>query len=157
MTILRRLRGLLGVGVTWGAMWGAIGAGIGAIIGIVAPGAWTWANPIFDWAVGMGLYGFVSGVGFGGLLSLREGRKRLADLSLGRVALWGILGAILVPPIFGLLGTFPVGTTLLDVLGAIGVTGVLGGTFAATSVAIAKRAELRAGDDPYLLGTAKDY
>jgi hypothetical protein len=81
--LLRRLRGLAGVGVTWGAMWAGIGAGIGLIIGIVEPDAWRWTNPVLDWAYGMGLYGFVSGIGFGTLLSLKEGRKRLFDLSLG--------------------------------------------------------------------------
>ena len=156
MNLLRKLRGLVGVGVMWGTLWGTIGAGIGAIIGIVTPDVWLYANPVFDWALGMGLYGLVSGVGFGGLLSLREGRKRLGDLSLKRVAVWGVLGAAAVPPIFGLLGTFPAGTTLLDILGAIGVTAFLGGTFASTSVAIARRAELQAGEDLHLLGSTYD-
>ena len=35
--LFRRLRGLLGVGVMWGAMW----AVVGAIIGVVAPESWT--------------------------------------------------------------------------------------------------------------------
>ena len=149
--LLRRARGLLGVGAMWGALWGTIGAGIGAIVGIVSPDAWLYANPILDWAIGMGLYGLVSGVGFGGLLALREGRKSLRDLSLRRVAAWGVIGAAAVPPIFGLLGTFPAGTTLLEVLGAIGVTAFLGGTFASSSVAIAKRAELHGGEEAPLL------
>ena len=46
---------------------------------------------------------------------------------------------------FGLLGTLPASTTLFDMLGAIGVTSLLGGTFAPASVAIAKRAEIEAG------------
>lgn len=156
MNLFRKLRGLVGVGVMWGTLWGTIGAGIGAIIGIVSPDAWLYANPILDWAIGMGMYGLVSGVGFGALLSLREGRKRLAELSLKRVALWGIIGAAAVPPMFGLLGTFPAGTTLLDVLGAIGVTAFLGGTFASSSVAIARKAELQAGEDSGLLGSGYD-
>lgn len=106
--LLRRLRGLAGVGVTWGAMWAGIGAGIGLVIGIVEPDVWRWSNPIIEWAYGMGLYGFVSGVGFGTLLSLKEGRKRLFDLSLGRVALWGLLSSAAVPVIFSMLGVFGV-------------------------------------------------
>ena len=146
--LFRRLRGLLGVGVMWGAMW----AVVGAIIGVVAPESWTWAHPILDVAIGMGAYGVISGIGFGALLSLSEGRRTLGDLSLQRVALWGVLGGAAVPPIFGLLGTFPVGTTLMDVIGAVGVTAFLGGTFASSSVAMARRAELQAGDDPHVLG-----
>ena len=48
--LLRRLRGLAGVGITWGAMWAGIGAGIGLIIGIVDPDVWRWTNPIIEWA-----------------------------------------------------------------------------------------------------------
>ena len=145
--LLQKLRGLLGVGVTWGTLWAGIGAGIGVAIGVVRPEVWEWTNPIFEWAVGMGLYGVVSGIGFGTLLTLREGRKTLSDLSLRRTALWGMIGGAVVPLLFGAAGMFPAGTTLLDVIGAIGVTGFLGATFAPISVAIAKRAELNAGPD----------
>jgi hypothetical protein len=157
MGLLRKARGLLGVGVTWGALWAVIGAGVGAIIGIVDPSAWTFGNPIVEWALGIGAYGLVSGVCFGGLLVLGEGRKTLHDLALGRVAVWGVLGAAFVPPLFGLLGTFPAGTTLLDVLGAVGVTAFLGGAFASSSVAIARRAALEAGDRPEVLGAGSFF
>ena len=144
--VLRKLRGLLGVGATWGALWGLIGAGVGVVIGLVRPEVWSLTNPIIEWAVGIGLYGFVSGVGFGTLLALREGRSTLLDLSLKRSAVWGVLGAIAVPLLFGAIGMFEAGTTVGDVLGAILVTGSLGGVFAPASVAAARRAELRAGD-----------
>ena len=148
---MRKLRGLLGVGVTWGAAWATIGAGIGAVIAVLSPEAWSWTHPVVEWALGMGAYGVVSGMGFGVLLSLREGRKTLRDLSLKRSAAWGVLGAAAVPLLFGALGTFDAGTTLADVLGAILVTGVLGGTFAPASIAIARRAALQAGEDVPLL------
>ena len=148
----QKLRGLLGVGLTWGTLWSGIGAGIGLVIGVVRPEAWEFANPIVEWAIGMGLYGLVSGVGFGAILTLREGRKTIMDLSLRRVALWGVLGAAAVPLLFGALGTFAAGTTVVDVLEAILVTASLGGTFAPASVAIARRAELSAGRERELLG-----
>ncbi len=151
--LLQKLRGLLGVGITWGTLWSGIGAGIGAVIGVVRPEVWQWTNPIFEWAVGMGLYGLVSGVGFGTLLTLREGRKTLSDLSLRRTAIWGLIGGAVVPLLFGAAGMFPAGTTLVDVLGAIGVTGFLGGTFAPASIAIAKRAELNSGEETGRLST----
>jgi hypothetical protein len=153
MGLLRKLKALLGIGALWGTTWAAIGAGVGWVIGVLSPEVWLYANPIAEWALGIGLYGFVSGIGFGGLLSLREARKRVGEISLGRAARWGVLGAAAVPPLFGLLGTFPAGTTLLDVLGAIGVTGVLGGLFASSSIAIARRAELAAGEEMDLIGS----
>ena len=149
--LLRRLRGLLGVGMTWGVLWGAIGAGIGFVLGLLDPGTWSLANPVVDWALGMGAYGVISGVGFGALLSLGEGSKLLRELSLKRVAVWGVLGSAAVPLLFGAFGFFEAGTTLLDVLGAMGVTAALGGTFAPGAIAIARRAELTAGDDVGLL------
>ena len=149
--LVRRIRGLLGVGLTWGALWSAIGAGIGLVIGIVAPEVWGWTNPILEWTIGMGLYGTVSGVGFGSLLALREGRKTIFDVSLRRAAILGVLGAAAVPLLFGALGTFEVGTTTAEVLGAILVTGFLGGMFAPAAIAIARRAELRAVGEGQLL------
>ena len=152
--LLRKLRGLLGVGITWGTLWAGIGAGIGLVVGIVSPELWNWGNPILEWALGMGLYGLVSGFGFGALLSLGEGSKTLRDLTLGRVALWGVLGSAAVPVVFGFLGAFGAGTSMIDIVEAMAVTALLGGTFAPGSVALARRAELGAGDDPLLLGSA---
>lgn len=150
--LLRRLRGLLGVGLTWGALWGVIGALVGLLLGLVAPDVWGWTHRLFEWTIGMGLYGLLSGVGFGSLLALRERRNTIFDVSLGRAAIWGVVGAAAVPLLFGALGTFEVGTTTVEVLGAILVTGVLGGTFAPAAIAIARRAELRAREENRLLG-----
>ena len=151
MNLLHKIRGLAGVGITWGALWGLIGAGVGLVIGMVTPGAWDWYNPILTWAFGIGAYGVVSGVGFATLFSLSEGRKTLFDLSLRRVALWGVLGSAAVPLLFSAAGWLPIGTPLVDILGAVGVTGALGGMFAPGSVAIARRAALKAGEEHPLL------
>ena len=91
--MLRKLRGLTGVGLTWGTAWGVIGAGVGAVIGILSPEAWLGANPVVQWGLGMGAYGFASGVGFGKLLAFYERRRTLNDLSLSRVAFWGMVGS----------------------------------------------------------------
>lgn len=155
MTLFRRIRGLLGVGVTWGTLWGAIGGLIGLVIGIVSGDA-SLGTPVVEWALGMGAYGVVSGIGFGTLLSLKEGRRTLRELSLGRVAAWGVLGSALVPLGFGVLGFFEAGTTLMDVVGAVAVTAALGGTFASGSVAVARRAELAAGNSDPLLEEPED-
>ena len=150
--IVRRLRGLLGVGVTWGALWSVIGAGVGLVLGIVAPEMWGWTDRFFEWTIGMGLYGLVSGVGFGSLLALREGRRTMFEVSLRRTAIWGVMGSAAVPLMFAALGAFEAGTTIAEVLGAILVTAVLGGTFAPAAIAVARRAELRAVEESRLLG-----
>ena len=144
----RKIRGLLGFGATWGVLWAGIGAGVGAVLGFLSPELWTYGNPVMEWAVGMGIYGVVSGVGFGTFLSLGEGSRTLRDLELPRVALWGVLGSALVPLAF--VWAFEPGTTVLDILGAMAVTGTLGGTFAPTGVAMARRAALEEGEAPPL-------
>ena len=135
--------------MTWGTMWAGIGAMIGFVIGLVSPDAWMFANPIAEWALGMGIYGLVSGIGFGALLSIGEGRKTILDLTLGRVAVWGVLGSALVPLLF--LSMFEGGTSVADILGAMLTTACLGGTFAPGSVAIARRAQLQQGEEVRLL------
>ncbi len=138
----------------WGGLWAMIGAVIGVVVGMVHPEAYIFGNPIIEWALGIGIYGAVSGVGFGGILWLREGRKTLMDLSLPRIALWGVLGSALVPLFF--LSTFAGGTTMADIVGAMLVTAALGGTFAPGQVSIARRAELQAREEFGMLDAGSD-
>ncbi len=69
----------------------------------------------------------------------------------GKVAMWGGLGALVAPVVFGLLGMFPADTTFAEIIGAMGVTAGLGGTFAPATVAAARRGELSGGSDRDLL------
>jgi hypothetical protein len=147
--LLRRVRGLLGMGLTWGVLWAGIGAAVGLVLRIGSH--FIIVDPILEWSLGMGVYGFVSGVGFGKILWLREGRKSLDQISLRRVALWGAIGAGLVPAVFALLGVGWPSSSLVGIAEAMLLTGALGGTFAAGSVAIAKRAELSAPEGRKLL------
>lgn len=152
--LFRRLRGLVGLGVLWGTLWAMIGAVIGVVIGIVNPEFYMFGNPIIEWAFGIGVYGAVSGVGFGGLLWLREGNKTLMDLSLPRIAMWGVMGSALVPLLF--LSMFAGGTSMADIVGAMMVTAGLGGIFAPGQVAIARRAALQAGEEFGMLDSGGD-
>jgi hypothetical protein len=147
----RKLRGLVGIGATWGIAWAAIGALVGLVAAMLAPGSPSWGASIAEWAMGMGAYGFVSGVGFAGLLAYHERRSTIDDLSPSRAGVWGVLGAILVPTLFGLLGFFDADTTAIDVLEAMALTAVLGGSFAAGSVALARGDAPAAGAAPRAL------
>jgi hypothetical protein len=152
--MLRKLRGLLGVGLGWGAAWAVIGAGIGVVLGLLSPDVWQ-SGPILEWALGMGLYGLVSGAAFGKLIAFYEGRRTLDDLTLGRMAAWGVAGSAAVPLVFWALGMFEPGTTGRDIVEAMLLTSFLGGTFAAGSLALARRAaddELAEPPSPALPG-----
>jgi len=137
--LLRKARGVLAVALTWGVLWWAIGMIVGLVIGVVDPDSIDPGEEplVVGWIIG--LVGFLSGLAFGLLLSLAEHRKTILDLSLPRVALWGILGA--AAPL--LLTGMPDGMVV--------VTCPLGAVFAAASIAIARRGELRGGEPTALL------
>lgn len=128
--LLRKLRGLIGVGLTWGILWAAITALIGLVIGVVDPDSIDpGETPLIAGGI-VGLQGFVAGVAFGILLSLAETRKTILDLSLIRVAIWGLLASAALP----FLTDMPIGMMWF--------VGSLGAASASASVAIARRAEL---------------
>ena len=123
---LKRLRGIIGTGLTW-----AVGfAGIFAVVGFIF-GAYS----VPRLALVGGFVGLVAGGAFAVILSIVERRHQLKDLSLWRMALWGGLGGILVAAAFsGSWGNFWSFAATMAVIGA----GVSAGT-----IAIAKRADTK--------------
>jgi hypothetical protein len=139
--LLRKLRGLMGVGLTWGILWAMVMAAIGVIFWVVDPDSIDpGEGPLIASAI-VGFQGFVAGVGFGLLLSFAETRKRMLDLSLIRVAIWGMLASAALPFLTGM----PIGMLWFVCL--------LGAASASASVAIARRAELREPERRELLNS----
>ena len=142
---IRRIRGLIGTGLTWAVgwavLWGAtilIAAGFGAFEGLTA-------GMFLIGALFVAGCGFFAGSAFGMILSVFERRKRLEDLSLKRIALLG-----------GLVGGVG-GSTLVAIFGVtlwipIVILTVAGVGFASGTVALAKRAGdtklIEGEDDP---------
>jgi len=123
------------MGVTWGVAWGAIFALISVIIGFVNPGSIDpGEGPIRTAGIGA-IFGLVSGAAFGVLLSISERRKGILELSMTRAIVWGILGTALFPLLT------PVHESTLLILCPIGAA------LAAGSLALAKKAALRAAPD----------
>ena len=91
---LRRLRGIIGTGATWALGWAAFFGVGGAIFG---------AYSVPRLAVVGGFMGLIAGSAFGVILSITERRRRLDELSLWRMALWGGLGGLLVAGSLNLL------------------------------------------------------
>ncbi len=125
--ILRNLRGLLGIGLTWGIVWAAVMIAVGMIIEVVDPDSIDPGEEPIVLGAMVGLVGFISGLVFGGLLSIAERQKTISDLSLSRVAMWGIL----VSAAFPLLAGKDIRMMLF--------LGPLGAVSALTSVALARR------------------
>jgi hypothetical protein len=138
---LRRLRGLIGSGLMWAG-------GFVVFMGI----AWGFNAPLhvfMEELPFLASIGFLMGGAYGSILALAERNRRLEDLPLWRVGLWGALGSFVV--IWGVsivLGSFP-GFAMWSAM-----TG-LSGAFAAGQVALAKLGErqLGKGEDPFLLET----
>lgn len=136
-SLLRRLRGLVGTAVIWGAGWfglSAVGWGI-ALWGQAPLGV------IFNLAAGVGLAGAIAGAGFSIVVGIAERKRSLDELSFARFAIWGALGGILV----GLPFVAEIASSGL--MAVFGILGGLGATSAAGSLALA-----RMGDDPPALG-----
>jgi hypothetical protein len=87
----RRIRGAIGMGVIWGAAWSAVGHVPRLLLGF---------TPDAPFPLLFGVFGFLAGVIFAGLLVLTEGRRRFDQMSLPRFAGWGALGGLLLAALF---------------------------------------------------------
>jgi len=125
--ILRNLRGVLGIGLTWGIVWAAVTISVGMIIGVVDPDSIDPGEEPIVLGPMVGLVGFISGLVFSGLLSIAERRKTIIELSLSRVAMWGILVSAALPLLTGK------DIRMMLFLGPLGAVSAL------ASVAIARR------------------
>ena len=130
-TLLRKLRGMLGVGVTWAVGWAIIMFILGSIISVVDPDSIDQGEEPWRLALMVSVVGFISGSVFALILSTAERRKSILDLSAGRAAIWGALGGAALPLLTGMPDV-----TVFN-------TAPLGALFAASTVAIARRAALR--------------
>ena len=88
---LRRIRGAIGMGLTWGAAWFAVGFVPRWVFGIETD------VPI---PLVFGLLGLVAGATFSGVLALTEGRRTFEQMSLPRFAGWGAVGGLLLSGVF---------------------------------------------------------
>src|SRR5262245_46758558 len=91
MKLLRRIRGAIGMGFTWGGAWAVAGMVLAAATGFKADAPF----PLI-----FGVLGFGAGTIFSGLLALTQGRRRFDQMSLRRFAAWGAIGGLTLAAIF---------------------------------------------------------
>ena len=84
---LRRIRGAIGMGFTWAAALFAVGLVPRWVFGV---------NTDVPIPLVFGVFGFIAGVTFSGLLVVTEGRRRFDQMSLPRFAGWGAMGGLLL-------------------------------------------------------------
>ena len=121
---LKRIRGAVGIGLTWAGLWSAIGALLALL-----PGRITAPYPIplelllglaAQFALQLGTLGFVGGAAFSLVLGATEGRRSFDQMSIPRFAVWGAIGGLLMWAVRD-----PVGESVMRFLGSVGLPGVI--------------------------------
>ena len=136
---LRRIHGAIGMGLTWAAAWS--GAGMLVTLGFVLV---TGSRPDPPFPLMLGVFGFIAGVIFSGVLGLVDGRRRFDQMSLRRFAAWGAAGGFLLSTAFVLAVSLtgdPAFIWNLLVVGPLFAVAAAGS--AAGSLALARRAQHR--------------
>ena len=125
--LLRKVRGVTGLALTWAVGWAVIGALLTIGLRVARPGDLDVGEHELGMAARFAAAGLVAGAAFAILLAGAERRRAVADLSVSRAALWGALGATALPLLT------PMANSL------VGLHAPLGGSFAAAALALAKR------------------
>ena len=135
---LQRMRGAVGIGLTWAVGWAPVGAVTGLIAGVVL--GFPLGEIAANYAATFGVLGFVGGTMFSTVLSIADGRRRFDQLSLRRFVAWGALGGFLLGGLAVTAGLLGAGG--LSVLGVViaGTSTLLGAGSAAVSLALARTA-----------------
>jgi peptidoglycan/LPS O-acetylase OafA/YrhL len=124
---LRRIRGAIGMGLTWGAAWSVAGFVLAVVTRFKADAPF----PLI-----FGVLGFIAGVMFSAILALTEGRRRFDQMSLPRFAVWGATGGLLLSAVFAKAASLAWG----DVLAIAPTFAVACAVCASGSLALARRA-----------------
>lgn len=140
----RRIRGALGMGLTWALAGFLAGMGIELIHNI-------WPNPVGSavdiWPAALAYPGFFGGVAFSTVLGIAGRRRRFDELSLPGVAAWGAVGGLLVsliPAAMVAIGLATPNVPLWRITVALLGPFTVGGAIAASgSLALARMAEDR--------------
>jgi FtsH-binding integral membrane protein len=127
---LRRIRGAIGMGLTWAAAWFVAGSVPRWLFGF---------NADVPFPIVFGALGFIAGVIFSGLLVLTERRRTLDEMSLPRFAGWGALAGFLLSALFTRFASLGWG----DVLAIAPAFTLASAVCASGSLALARRAERR--------------
>jgi len=160
---LRRIRGAIGMGITWGIGWALAGLGIG-VASIALPFLpWDVFFRYFDAPLPpLAVPGFFGGLFYSAVLGIAGRNRRFNELSLPRTALWGALGGLLLalfPSFLVLVGLASLGRPDASLLFLTAVFAapfmVLGAASSSITLALARKSErdaLGAGEDTAAVG-----
>ena len=152
---LRRIRGAIGMGVTWAIGWAIGGVGIGVASLLLPFLPWHLWFDVFDAPLpAMAVPGFFGGVIFSIVLGFAARRRRFEELSLPKFAAWGALGGLLLTALPVAMVGVGLASTHLSPGAALRGLAVVGGPFmlfgaasAAVTLLVARRAERNASGE----------
>jgi hypothetical protein len=94
---LRRIRGAVGMGLTWAIGWALAGLLIGVTSKLLPGLPWDSFFEVFDAPLpALAIPGFFGGAFFSMVLGIAGRHRRFAELSLPRFAAWGAVGGLLL-------------------------------------------------------------
>ena len=142
MGIFRKLRGIVGTGVTWALGWTAVGTLLHFIFR--AMGFWGFIGLSLpeDLVINAAM-GFIGGTTFATGLLLTEGRRGVDGIRVGRGAAWGMLAGLVGPLLYLSLGVGIPLFALQEIWLLFVGTAVFGGASGAAMTAVAKAANDR--------------
>jgi len=151
----RRIRGSIGMGLTWAAGWALVGLLIGVTSTLLPGLPWDAFFEVFDAPLpALAIPGFCGGVLFSMVLGIAGRRRRFEELSLPRFAAWGAMGGVLLSLLpaamvgVGLATIAPSGAGVWQLTAAIVVPlTLLSAVSASGSLLLARKAERRALPD----------
>jgi O-antigen/teichoic acid export membrane protein len=132
-TVMRRVRGALGMGLVW-----AIGAGmIGGLIELLdnLGVGWGWIGGVDMWPQTLAIPGFLCGVSFSILLGIIARHRRIEQLSVPGVAGLGAIGGALIAALIFLLEG---GGSTLVLAYVAGVLALFSATSATATILLAR-------------------
>lgn len=127
---LRGIRGVIGMGLTWGFAWSAAGFVLMVVTGFKTDAPF----PLI-----FGVLGFGAGIIFSAFLALTERRRRFDQMSLPRFAAWGAIGGLVLSAFFSKAASLGWG----DVLAIVPTFALASAVCASGSLALARRAVKR--------------
>ncbi len=133
---LRRIRGAVGMGLTWAVGWVGVGAVLAAtlwVTGFDPPRFFVTITEVFA------ILGFLGGSIFSVILRLAEGSRRFDELSLPRFAAWGAVGGLLLGGL-AVLALFGGPALRRADAVVVGITTLLGAGSAVGTLALARKA-----------------
>ena len=123
----RRVRGAIGMGLTWALAWGGAGVVMAVVTGFTADVPF----PLF-----FALLGFIAGVIFSAVLALTMGKRSFEQMSLPRFATWGAVGGVALAALFAPAASLAGSEALM----VASIFALASAACAAGSLAVARRA-----------------